>query len=174
MPKIRFHKLVALIVLVCFAAWVATGRFSSVGSASTEAEKKSAAAVEQPKAPVRTVAVVTPPRVQHARAIRMSGQTEANQRATLAVRNNGVIDQLPVKQGDHVKAGDLILKLAAEEKLAAIATARQVLEQREAEATAAEVSFRFPPAVAGAALNHSVRNPFGAGPPVAQSISSTV
>ena len=138
MPKIRFHKLVALIVLVCFAAWVATGRFSSVGSASTEAEKKSAAAVEQPKAPVRTVAVVTPPRVQHARAIRMSGQTEANQRATLAVRNNGVIDQLPVKQGDHVKAGDRILKLAAEEKLAAIATARQVLEQREAEATAAE------------------------------------
>jgi multidrug efflux system membrane fusion protein len=138
MPKIRFHKLAALVVLVGFAAWVATGRFSSVGSASVEAEKKPAAAMEQAKAPVRTVAVITPPRVQHARAIRMSGQTEANQRATLAVRNNGVIDLLPVKQGDHVKTGDLILKLAAEEKAAAITTARQVLDQREAEAKAAE------------------------------------
>jgi multidrug efflux system membrane fusion protein len=124
-------------VLVGFAAWVGTGKFSSVGSASDEAEKKSAA-VEQAKPPVRTVAVVTPPRVQHARAIRMSGQTEANQRATLAARNNGVIDQLPVKQGDRVKAGGLILRLAAEEKDAAITTARQVLEQREAEAKAAE------------------------------------
>jgi multidrug efflux system membrane fusion protein len=125
-------------VLVGFASWVATGKFSSVGSASVEAGKKSAASVEQAKTPVRTVAVVTPPRVQHARAIRMSGQTEANQRATLAVRNNGVIDLLPVKQGDHVKTGDLILKLAAEEKAAAITTARQVLDQREAEAEAAE------------------------------------
>jgi multidrug efflux system membrane fusion protein len=138
MPKIRFHKLAALVVLVGFAAWVATGKFSSVGSASGDAGKKPAAAVEQAKPPVRTVAVVTPPRVQHARAIRMSGQTEANQRATLAVRTNGVIDQLPVKQGDRVKAGGLILKLAAEEKTAAITTARQVLDQREAEAEAAE------------------------------------
>src|SRR5262245_10026899 len=138
MPKIRFHKLAALVVLVGFAAWVATGKFSSVGSASVEAGKKPAAAAEVPKPPLRTVAVVTPPRVEHARAIRMSGQTEANQRATLAVRNNGVIDELPVKQGDHVKTGDLILKLAAEEKWAAITTARQVLVQREAEAEAAE------------------------------------
>ncbi len=136
MSKFRFHKLAALAVLVGFAAWIATGKFSSVGSASPEAEKPAAA--EGTKQPVRTVAVVAPPRVQHARAIRMSGQTEANQRATLAVRTNGVIDQLPVKQGDRVKAGDLILRLAAEEKAAAIATARQVLDQREAEAAAAE------------------------------------
>ncbi len=89
MPKIRFHKLAALVVLVGFAAWVATGKFSSVGSASDEADQKPAVTAEQPKPPVRTVAIVTPPRVQHARAIRMSGQTEANQRAALAVRNNG-------------------------------------------------------------------------------------
>lgn len=137
MPKIRFHKLAALVVLVAFAAWVATGRFSSVGSASAEAEVSPTAA-EQPKAPVRTVAVVTPPRVQHARAIRMSGQTEANQRAVLATRVGGVIAELPVKQGDRVKAGDLILMLDAEEKTAAVETARQVLVQREAEAVAAE------------------------------------
>jgi membrane fusion protein, multidrug efflux system len=137
MPKVRFHKLAALVVLVGFAAWMGTGKFSTVGSATAEAETAKSAG-EAPKPPVRTVAVITPPRISHARAIRMSGQTEANQRATLAVRNNGVIDRIYVEEGDRVKAGDIIMALAAEEKTAAIEMARQVLMQREAEYAAAE------------------------------------
>ena len=136
MSRIRFHQLAALVVLIGFAGWVATGKFSSVGSASAEAEQ--AKAVAQAPRQVRTVAVVAPPHIQHARAIRMSGQTEANQRASLAVRSNGVIDRIMVKQGDRVKPGELILALAAEEKTAAIEMARQVLLQRQAEADAAE------------------------------------
>lgn len=137
MSKFRFHKLAALAVTVGFGAWIATGEFSSVGSAQSEAATKPAE-TEEPKAPVRTVAVATPPRVMHARAIRVSGQTEADQRATLAVRSGGIIDRLPVKQGDYVKAGDLILMLAAEEKTAAVEMAKAVLAQREAEWEAAE------------------------------------
>jgi multidrug efflux system membrane fusion protein len=136
MQKIRFHKLAALLVLVGFAAWMGTGKFSSVGSAATENEKTTQA--EQPKAPVRTVAVITPPRVMHARAIRISGQTEADKRAVLATRVGGVIAELPAKQGQRVKTGDLLLELDAEEKTAAVAMARQVLVQRQAEADAAE------------------------------------
>lgn len=137
MSKIRLHKLAAIAVTIGFAAWIATGKFSSVGSAQADAEAK-AAAIEQPKPVARTVAVATPPRVMHARAIRISGQTEADQRATLAVRAGGIIDRLPVKQGDRVKAGDLILMLAAEEKTAAVDMARAVLAQRQAEWDAAE------------------------------------
>lgn len=137
MSKIRFHKLAAIAVTLGFAAWIATGKFSSVGSAQAEAEAKAAAA-EEPKAVARTVLVATPPRIMHARAIRISGQTEADQRATLAVRAGGIIDQLPVKQGDQVKAGDLILMLAAEEKTAAVEMARAVLAQRQAEWDAAD------------------------------------
>lgn len=137
MSKIRFHKLAALAVTIGFAAWIATGKFSSVGSAQAEAEA-TAAAAEAPKPVARTVAVATPPRIMHARAIRVSGQTEADQRATLAVRAAGIIDRLPVKQGDRVKAGDLILMLAAEEKTAAVEMARAVLAQRQAEWDAAE------------------------------------
>ncbi|MGI6856465.1 efflux RND transporter periplasmic adaptor subunit [Mesorhizobium sp. 1B3] len=137
MSKIRFHKFAALAVTIGFAAWIATGKFSSVGSAQAEAEAKAAAA-EEPKPVTRTVAVATPPRIMHARAIRISGQTEADQRATLAVRAGGIIDRLPVKQGDRVKAGDLILMLAAEEKTAAVEMARAVLAQRQAEWDAAE------------------------------------
>lgn len=137
MSKIRFHKLAALAVLVGFAAWMATGEFSSVGSAQPDAEAKPAQA-EQPKAPVRRVAVVMPPRINHSRAIRVSGRTEADKRATLATRAAGIIASLPVKQGSHIKQGDLVLMLDAEEKAAAVDTARALLDERKGSWEAAQ------------------------------------
>ncbi|WP_082549824.1 efflux RND transporter periplasmic adaptor subunit [Mesorhizobium sp. Root157] len=138
MSKFKFHKLAAIVVLIVFAGWVATGAFSSVGS-DAQAEKPSAA--EQPKAEaplLRTVSVVVPPRQAHARAIRISGLTEADKRAVLATRVGGVISELPVKQGDRVKTGDLVLMLDAEEKVSAVANAKQLLAQRQAEIDASE------------------------------------
>jgi multidrug efflux system membrane fusion protein len=74
----------------------------------------------------------------HARAIRISGMTEADKRAVLATRVGGVIAELPVKQGQRVKVGDLILMLDAEEKISAVDNAKQLLVQRQAELNAAE------------------------------------
>ncbi len=139
MPRIRFHKLAALVVLVGFAAWMGTGTFSSVGSASAEADaKRQQETAEKPTAPLRTVAVLAPPRIQHARAIRISGRTEAEKRALLAIRVMGIIKELPVKQGEHVNRGDLIMRLEAEDKEAAVAMAETLVVQRQAEADAAE------------------------------------
>ena len=107
MAKLKFHKVAAVAVFLATAAWVATGEFSSVGSAANEEQAPAPAApagTAEPEA-LRTVAVVKPPRIQHARAIRLSGQTEADKRAVLATRAAGIIEELPVKQGDHVKAG---------------------------------------------------------------------
>jgi multidrug efflux system membrane fusion protein len=152
MPKYRFHKLAAIVVLVGFAAWMATGEFSSVGSAAADNEPKAGEVgqpeaadagkakpteAEQSKPPARTVAVITPPRRTYARAIRISGLTEADKRAVLATRVAGIIDKLPVSQGQHVKTGDLVLMLAAEEKISAVDNARQLVVQREAELAAA-------------------------------------
>ena len=138
MPKFRFHKAAAIVVLIATAAWVATGEFSSVGSAADETEAPRPAEAEQEEqAPLRTVAVVTPPRVEHARAIRVSGHTDADKRAVLSTRAAGIIQELPIRLGSKVKAGDLIAKLEAEGKEAAVETARQMLAQREAEAEAA-------------------------------------
>lgn len=137
MSKFKFHKLAAVAVTIGFTAWIATGEFSSVGSAQTEAgttpaEPKKADAI------VRTVAVVSPPRVNHARAIRLSGQTQADKRAVMTTRAAGIVAELPRQKGDHVKAGDLILRLSAEDKAAAVETAKALLAQREAEWEAAE------------------------------------
>ena len=135
MPKIKLHKIAAVAVLVATAAWVATGEFSSVGSAAGEAGAREAAKEEQ--APLRTVAVVDPPRVLHARAIRLSGSTDADKRAVLATRAAGIVEELPVEQGSKVARGDLIARLRDEGKQSAVETARQLLAQREAEADAA-------------------------------------
>jgi multidrug efflux system membrane fusion protein len=74
----------------------------------------------------------------HARAIRIAGHTEADKRAVLGVRAAGVIMQLPVKEGQQVKEGDLVLSLDNADKVAAVEMAKQVVSQRQAEMDAAE------------------------------------
>jgi multidrug efflux system membrane fusion protein len=64
--------------------------------------------------------------------------TEADKRAVLATRVGGVIAKLPVRQGQLVKAGDLILMLDADEKVSAVDSAQQLVVQRQAELGAAE------------------------------------
>ncbi|MCO6388206.1 efflux RND transporter periplasmic adaptor subunit [Aliihoeflea sp. 40Bstr573] len=137
MSKFKFHKVAAIAVFVATAAWVTTGEFSSVGSAQNETGSQESEA-PQVEAKRHTVAVVRPPRVEHSRAIRMSGLTEADKRSVLAARSAGIIAELPISKGQTVQAGDLILRLDAEGKEAAVETARQLLSQREAEAQAAE------------------------------------
>lgn len=137
MAKIKFHKVAAIAVLVVTAAWVATGEFSSVGSAADESEAQRPAENAEAPAPVRTVGVVNAPRTEHARAIRISGVTDADKRAVLGTRAAGIVEELPISVGTRVEQGDLIVKLEAEGKESAIETARQLLTQREAEATAA-------------------------------------
>jgi membrane fusion protein, multidrug efflux system len=139
MAKFKFHRLASLIVLVAAGAWVLTGEFSAVGS---NAQEKAQAAVEKPAAEatraLRTVSVVTPPLTDHSVSIRISGVTEPDKRVTLGMRDGGIITQLPVKQGERVKAGELILSLDAEEKKSMVTTAEQTVAQRKAESEAAQ------------------------------------
>ena len=125
MARFRFHKLAALAVLVGVGAWVATGEFSSVGSAQNEAP---AGRPKRPSSPRRRCGRWRSSRrrgFMHARAIRISGQTEAEKRVTLATRVMGVIESLPVKQGQRVKRGDLVMRLDAEDKEAAVRHGRK-------------------------------------------------
>lgn len=141
MPRIRFHKLAALVVLGASTAWILTGEFSSVGSAQPENQPSVAApedASVTDKRVIRTVGVVTPPRRAHARAIRISGTTEANRRSALAARTAGIVAELPVRQGSMVSAGDVVMQLDSEDKRSAVEMATAVLAQRQAELNAVE------------------------------------
>jgi len=140
MAKIKFHKVAAVIVLLATSAWIATGEFASVGSASAEAEQKREEAQDAParKVELKTVQVAVPPRLQHARTIRVSGYTAPDKKSVLAARSSGIVEELTVEKGQRVSEGEIILKLQTEGKESALASAQQVLAQREAEATAAE------------------------------------
>lgn len=138
MPKIKFHKIAAVAVLLATVAWVATGEFSSVGSAASEAATAAPSAPGAETSPLRTVGVIKPVQIEHSRAIRMSGYTDADQRAVLAARAAGVIEELPIKLGTVVERNDVIMKLEAEGKEAAVESARQTLAQRQTELDAAQ------------------------------------
>ncbi len=146
MAKIKFHTLAAIAVLVVSGLWVATGEFSSVGSALGKSESKSetgaqkdpAAAKAVAEAPaatpkLRTVAFIKPNFVDHDRTIRISGVTQADKRVTLAARASGIIGDLRIHQGDQVKLDSIVLRLDAEDKLAMAKSAQAVLEQRQTE-----------------------------------------
>ncbi len=138
MARFRFHKFASIIVLVAAAAWVLTGEFSSVGSAAQSDEKKSEPVkVDAVKAP-RTVSAVSVPFIDHRLTIRISGQTEADKKAELAVRASGTITSLSIKQGDSVKAGDVILSMDSMEKKIAVEAAAQSVKQKQAQMVATD------------------------------------
>ena len=132
MPK--FHRIAALCVTVAAGAWIATGEFSSVGSAQTAEGKESLTpepAATEPAPLVRTVSAVEPAFVDHARAIRLSGITEADKRVDLAARADGVIAMLSMTKGGAVEAGAEVMVLEGPEAVAQEEIARIALAQKD-------------------------------------------
>ena len=142
MPK--FHRIAAFCVMAGAVAWIATGEFSSVGSAQTAEGKESptseAAPAETAKL-VRTVSAVEPVFVDHARAIRLSGITEADKRTDLAARADGVIAALTLSKGGTVEAGAEVMTLEGPEAVAQEKIAEIALAQKERDLEVAEKLF---------------------------------
>lgn len=127
------HRIAAIVVLLIAGGWVLTGKFSSVGSEQVKAAEKPPAATASSAAPAAfhpTVAAVAPVFADHARAIRISGATEADKTVTLAARSAGIIARLDVKQGETVAAGAEVMRLDGPDVMAAVTNARAVLAQR--------------------------------------------
>lgn len=143
MPKI--HRIAALCVMAGAVAWIATGEFSSVGSAQTSDGTESPtpeAAPTEPAPLVRTVSAVEPTFVDHARAIRLSGITEADKRADLAARTEGVIGSLSLIKGGTVEAGSVVMLLEGPEAVAQEQIAEIALAQKDRDLAVAEKLFQ--------------------------------
>ncbi len=126
----KAHRVLAIIVLVAAVAWVATGEFSAVGSEEAKsAEIPSEPAAATPPALLRTVAAVAPEFADHARQIRISGATEADKRAVLAARADGIVAALDVVQGAEVSADTIVMRLEGAELAAVVETATASLVQ---------------------------------------------
>jgi multidrug efflux system membrane fusion protein len=123
------HRLLALVVFVAAALWVATGHFAAVGSETPEPGATKAASEPVAETPKRTVAVVRAEVADYARQIRISGVTEADKLAVLAARSNGVVQELTAKPGDTVTQGAVVMLLEGEDVRAAVKTAEDQLAQ---------------------------------------------
>jgi multidrug efflux system membrane fusion protein len=143
MPK--FHRVAAFCVMVGAVAWIATGEFSSVGSAQEVEGKESPTTEAAPAdtAPlIRTVSAVEPVFIDHAREIRLSGITEADKRTDLAARADGVIASLSLAKGGMVEAGALVMVLEGPEAVAQEEIAKIALAQAERDLEVAERLFQ--------------------------------
>ena len=143
--RIRFHTVAAIVVLVAAGAWVATGKYTFVGSdIGAHAEAATAPATEPPAAeppaadspaapatepaPVlQTVAYTIAAPVPYERTIRLAGQTQADKQVVLVARAAGAVSELPVAEGDSLEAGALVMAVEGPEKLAAVESARAQL-----------------------------------------------
>ena len=150
--RFRAHRLSAILVLVAAGIWVGTGKFASVGSEEANAaipakdeagqEQTAPDAAEGKAETLRTVAAITPEVKEHARAIRISGVTDADKRSVLAARTSGVILSLPIAEGADIAAGESVMTIEGPELAAGVETAKAALTQRKQELDVAEKLYR--------------------------------
>ena len=76
----------------------------------------------------------------HARKLTLSGRTEADQKVTITARTGGMLTELRVKRGQHVKKGEIIAVLSDEAREAQVAQATALFNQRKAELEASVAS----------------------------------
>jgi membrane fusion protein, multidrug efflux system len=128
----KAHRIIAIVVLIVAGTWVATGEFAAVGSEEASASEPADASLAA-KAVERTVAAMVPEFTDHARVIRVSGATEADKRAVLAARSNGIVVGLGVAEGEAVAADAIVLQLDGADVTADVATAEATLVQKSRE-----------------------------------------
>ncbi len=142
MPKL--HRITAYCVMVAAGAWIVTGEFAAIGSAEEANAATDEAPMADPVAPaalVRTVAAVEPAFIDHARAIRLAGITEADKHVVLAARADGVIASLTLTKGALVAVDQTVLTLEGPETQAQAEIAAINLAQRERELDVAQKLF---------------------------------
>jgi len=123
----------ALAILVAVALWVLSGQF---GSPPARGPSEVAAEVvvggELPAVRVRSYNAQ-----DYVRGLTLFGRTQASRRLTLAPETDGRVVDLPVDRGARVAAGDVLARIALDDRGARYAEAKALLAQRQIEYDAA-------------------------------------
>jgi multidrug efflux system membrane fusion protein len=125
----KASRIMAVGLVAAAAAWILSGHFLPHESAESRAALQTRAA--DPK-PFR-VAVVEAELRPHVRTLVLSGRTEAARKVTTFARTTGVLKELKVRRGSHVKEGDVIAVLSDDAREAQVAQAQALVEQRRTE-----------------------------------------
>jgi multidrug efflux system membrane fusion protein len=125
----RGSRITAVGLIAAAAVWILSGHF--LPHESTESRAALQTREVEPK-PFRVAVIETELR-PHVRTLVLSGRTEAARKVTTFARTTGVLKELKVRRGSHVKQGDVIAILSDDAREAHVAQAEALLEQRKAE-----------------------------------------
>jgi multidrug efflux system membrane fusion protein len=126
----KASRLTAIGMVAAAVIWIASGHLLPHDSAEGEAAVRAGEAKEQPLFRV----AVTPAKLEpHSPTLTLSGRTEADRKVTITARTGGMLTELRVKRGQQVQQGDVIAVLSDDARLAQVAQAEALVEQRKAE-----------------------------------------
>ena len=132
----KFSHILAVVFAMGAAAWVLSGNLGEdVPAAEGGAEPVPETVVEAP--PVTSVRVATSVATSHSLELTLTGQTAAERIVALSAQTRGRVESVEVRQGDFVEAGDLIARLAPDDRMARLEQARSSVRLREIEYEAA-------------------------------------
>jgi len=126
---------IAAVLAVAAAAWIASGQ---IGGADQTKEGQKPPADMSAMERVPTVRVNQQQAEPRTSEVVVRGQTEAWRKVMVKAETFGRVEEVLAEKGSRVVAGDILVKLAPEDRPARVSEAQALLEQREIEYDAAE------------------------------------
>ena len=126
----KASRITAIGLVAGAAAWIVSGQLLPRDSGDSQAAIRPAEVKTQP--PFR-VSVATARVARHSPVLSLSGRTEADHKVMVTARAGGVLTELRVKRGQHVKKGEILAILSDEAREAQVMQAKALLFQRKAE-----------------------------------------
>ncbi|MFP6736794.1 MAG: efflux RND transporter periplasmic adaptor subunit [Rhodospirillales bacterium] len=134
----RASYIIAIVVAAAAIAWIASGQFEE---APVLVSDQPAGKAKKPQASqaslIPKVRVRTSVAAQRSRRLVFLGRTEASRKVSLKAETSGRIVAVPAAEGSRVRRGNLIVRLAIDDRRARFGEAEAVLRQRRMEYQAA-------------------------------------
>lgn len=150
----RTSYIIAVLVALAAAAWIASGQMERLQGATPEASPGAEDATIDAADTLPRVRVRTQTAEPRADEIVLRGRTEAVRSVRLRAETRGTVKEIMVEKGARVAAGDVLLQMSQDDRLARLHQAKALLEQRQIEFDAAsqlsEKGYRSDTAVAEA------------------------
>ncbi|MBM3492078.1 MAG: efflux RND transporter periplasmic adaptor subunit [Alphaproteobacteria bacterium] len=129
----------ALGIALAASAWVAYGEYGArLGLAAPRKQATVALPAHgKPEAPLQAVRTLSSEASSHMREVVARGRTEAKRKVEIKSEIVGRVVELPVAKGQRVKRGELLARLAIDDRQAWMAEAKAQVRQRQLEYDAA-------------------------------------
>jgi len=129
--------LLAVAIAVGAALWVASGEFARSLREASPDDSAAASATEPESAAMPSVRVRTLVAEPRAEAIAVLGRTEPSRAITVRAETQGTVAAIEAAEGAAVAGGDVLLRLAEDDRPARLDEAKALVEQRAIELNAA-------------------------------------